>query len=323
MTGNIRIALIGAGGIGRRWAFAVEKSRGVKLVFVCDHDRAKANEIARHFPGCATSERWEDGVASSEVDAAIIALPHAFLAPASLSFLERGKHVLCEKPAGIDPAEIKRVMRIARKSGARYMVGFNHRFHDGFQKAKKLFDKGAIGDILFIRARYGFGGRAGYAKEWRFHREISRGGELIDQGVHMIDLARWFLGDFTHVQGFVEDMFWNGGVEDNAFLLLKNKKRRVASVHVSWTQWNPLHVFEIYGTKGYLIVRGLGKKYGGDERLIFGQRDVSFKNAPLEKTISCDSDADMSLVRELEEFLSAIRERRGPQPNGNDAFEVL
>ena len=100
---------------------------------------------------------------------------------------------------------------------------------------------------MFIRARYGHGGRVGYDKEWRAQPELSGGGEFIDQGVHLIDLARWFLGDFNEMQGFAHTYFWNMPVDDNGFLLLKTPKKQVAFLHASCTEWKNLFSFEIYG----------------------------------------------------------------------------
>jgi len=320
MNGKLRFALIGAGGIGARWANVIKSDKRIALSFVCDTDTKKADKITKQFNNCISIKDWKEYISSKEIDAVIVALPHARLAPATQAFLKNKKHVLCEKPGGIHHAEIKKAIDIAKKNDVRYMVGFNHRYHDGFQKARKLFERGVIGDILFIRARYGFGGRKDYEKEWRFNKKVSGGGELIDQGVHMIDLARWFLGDFIDVCGFAEDTFWRDGVDDNAFVLLRNKEGRIASIHVSWTQWRPLHNFEIYGTKGYIIIDGLGKKYGGKELLILGKRN-NFESS--EKTFSCDPDADKSLMRELKEFICAIRECRNPKPNGEDALQTL
>ena len=321
MAKKLKIALIGAGGMGTRWAKTIAANKGSTLRIVCDAKYKKAEILADLFHGCRADGNWRKVVEAKDIDAAIVALPHALLAPVARAFLKNKKHVLCEKPGGITPKEISGNIALAKKNRVRYMVGFNHRFHDGFQKARKLFEKGIIGDIVFIRARYGFGGRIGYEKEWRFKKAVSGGGELIDQGVHMIDLARWFLGDITEARGFAEDTFWNGGVEDNAFLILKNKKKQMASIHVSWTQWNPLHNFEIYGTKGYLVIDGLGKKYGGEERLHIGKRSKNF--GADEKVIVCDNDADRSLALLFREFVSAIKEGREPVPSGHDGLETL
>src|SRR3989344_2183226 len=217
---KLGVALVGVGGMGRRWLSAVQNTSAVALRFVCDKDIESAQKIAGGISGCRASDDWERVADSPDIDVAIVALPHVLLAPVSSVFLKNKKHVLCEKPGGMVPQDIKRNIALAKRNNVRYMIGFNHRFHDGFQKMRKLFEEGAIGDIMFIRARYGFGGRVGYEKEWRFKKEISGGGELIDQGVHMIDMARWFLADVSEAKGFTSDAFWHGGAEDNAFVIL-------------------------------------------------------------------------------------------------------
>ena len=93
-------------------------------------------------------------------------------------------------------AEIEDLMTLAGEEKVCVRVGYNHRFHPALQKARELVDAGALGPLMFIRARYGHGGRVGYDREWRADPNLSGGGELIDQGVHLIDLAGWFLGDF-------------------------------------------------------------------------------------------------------------------------------
>ena len=231
--------------------------------------------------------------------------------------------MLCEKPGAVKSAQIQKNIALAKKQKLVYMVGYNHRFHDGFIRARQLYQKGAIGKIIFIRARYGFGGRLGYDKEWRLDKAISGGGHLIDQGVHMIDLASSFMGKIQGTQGLTSDKFWKRGVEDNAFVLLKDKDKTIASVHVSLTQWKPLHNFEIYGTKGYLSVEGLGMKYGDGEKLKVGLRSNDFVGEVKEKVVFCNSVADDSLVLELKEFISAIKYGRQVDPSPESAYETL
>jgi len=190
------------------------------------------------------------------------------------------------------------------------MVGYNHRFHDGFIKAKR-YD---IGKPIFIRAKYGFGGRPGYEKEWRLNREVSGGGHLIDLGVHLIDSALLFMGKPKIVRSCLSDTFWKKGVEDNAFVLIQDKNKVTASIHVSLTQWKPTHVFEVYGTKGYLCIDGLEAKYGNGEKLIVG------KNGK-EKVIKCNCTPDNSLAVELKEFISAIRHKK--VIDNTSAYETL
>ena len=136
-------------------------------------------------------------------------------------------------------------------------VGFNHRYHRAFRKARVLVDDGALGELMFIRARYGHGARIGYDREWRANPVRSGGGELIDQGPHLIDLARWFLGDFVEIVGWAHTYYWDMPVDDNAFLLLKTAGRRAAFLHVSCSEWKNSVLFEIYGRTGKLEIAGL------------------------------------------------------------------
>ena len=130
-------------------------------------------------------------------------------------------------------------------------VGFNHRYHPALRKARELVDAGALGPLMFVRGRYGHGGAARLRAEWRADPARSGGGELIDQGVHLIDLARWFLGDFAAVDGRRRARyFWDMPVDDNAFLLLRTAAGQVAFLHVSCTEWKNLFSLEIYGRDG-------------------------------------------------------------------------
>lgn len=322
MTGEktLKFALIGAGGMGKRWAGALTSTAGAALALIVDLDMAKAEALAQKHNSRAAS--LDSALADSSINAAVVALPHRFLAKTSMALLSAGKHVLCEKPGAVTSDDMRKVIDTASSAGRRYMAGFNHRFHPSHQVAREIIDKGGIGEILFMRGRYGFGGREGYEKEWRHKKEASGGGQLIDQGIHLIDLARWFLGDMPEVKGFTEQAFWKSEVEDNVFFLLKNKTGRIASLHASWSQWKPIYSLEIFGSEGYILIDGLGKKYGGTERVYIGKRTADFK-AEKEEMIECDTDADNSLREMLKEFVSAIRENRDPMPSARDAFAAL
>src|SRR5690242_507059 len=136
-----------------------------------------------------------------DVDIVLVSAPHDMLAPISGAAAAAGKHVLVEKPGARHATELDPVCTAAQTTGARVRVGFNHRYHRAFRKAREIFESGALGETMFVRARYGHGGRPGYEKEWRALPELSGGGELVDQGMHLIDLARWFLDDFESVAG--------------------------------------------------------------------------------------------------------------------------
>jgi len=199
-------------------------------------------------------------------------------------------------------------------------VGFNHRYHPALRKARELFEAEVLGEMMFVRGRYGHGGRIGYEKEWRADPKLSGGGELIDQGVHLIDLARGFLGDFTEVSGFAHTYYWKMPVDDNAFLLLKTSGGQSAFLHVSCTEWKNLFSLEIYGREAKLHIEGLGGSYGV-ERLAFYK--MLPQMGPPETTIWEYPTADDSWVVEFTEFMEDIQLGRTPRAGLSDARAAL
>jgi predicted dehydrogenase len=242
------------------------------------------------------------------------------LAPLAARAARAGKHVLVEKPGARCAAELEPVADAAQSTGVLVRVGFNHRYHRGFRKAREILNTGALGEPMFVRARYGHGGRPGYEKEWRAVPEVSGGGEAIDQGVHLIDLARWFLGEFVDVQGVAPTFYWNVPVEDNAFFLLQTASGRVAFLHASWTEWKNLFSFEYSGRRGKLEISGLGGSYG-TERLAHYQMLPTM--GPPETTIYEYPATDDSWEVEMADFAEDLRLQRTPSPSVADAQAVL
>lgn len=229
-----------------------------KLIACADIDLVKAELLAKGF-GAKPYSDWKDLLKLSEIDIVIIATLHDSLAEITSAALKAGKHVLVEKPAARNVSEIENVISNLQNTDLKVRVGFNHRYHPALITAKFLVDSGELGELMFIRSRYGHGARIGYDKEWRSDPVLSGGGELIDQGPHLIDLSRYFLGDFSDVQGFAHTYYWDMPVDDNGFMLLKTSKQQVAFLHASCTEWKNLFSMEIYGKKGKLDISGLGE----------------------------------------------------------------
>jgi predicted dehydrogenase len=315
-----RVGIIGCGLVGNRRSNALKKISNAKLVAVADIDIARAKTLARDHPNCRATADWRELIEDENIDVINVATPNNLLTEITLAALEKKKHVLVEKPAGRSPQEIERIINAAT-STSKIKVGFNHRFHPAFSKAVHIMETEDIGDLMFIRARYGHGARLNYNTEWRASREIAGGGELIDQGVHIIDLIRYITKEeFDSAIGFNETMFWNMEVEDNAFVTLKNKKNQVAQFHVSCTSWKNTFSFEIFCKTGQISINGLGRSYGIETLTFYkmkpemGIPDVCEYSWP---------DEDRSWELEFLDLFDAIKNDREPNGNIYDALESV
>jgi predicted dehydrogenase len=313
----MRVAIVGCGLIGKKRAQALGDAQ---LVACADVVWERAVQLASTMPGATPETDWQKIVQRKDIDIVIVATTHDKLTEISLAALLSGKHVLVEKPATRRLVELEPLLVAAKESRFLVRVGFNHRYHRAIRKAKELIDLGAIGELMYIRGRYGHGGRLGYEKEWRALPEKSGGGEMIDQGVHLIDLSRWFLGDFEKIDGYAHTYYWNMPVEDNAFMLLRTSKGQVSSLHVSCTEWKNLFSFEVFGRSGKLEITGLGGTYGV-ERLTFYKMLPQL--GPPETTIWEYPMGDDSWNVELNEFQEDIRLGRNPSANLHDAESAL
>ena len=314
---TVRVAIIGCGLIGKKRAQALA---GCTPAVCCDIVPERAHALAASMPGAEAVSDWRGVVSRNDIDAVIVATSHDALAPIASAACGAGKHVLLEKPGARSVAELRPIAVAVRRTGVVVRVGCNHRYHRAFQKAREIVDSGALGELMFVRGRYGHGGRPGYEKEWRADPERSGGGELIDQGIHLIDLARWFLGDFVRVQGHIATYFWEMPVEDNGFLLLTTATGQAAFLHATWTEWKNMFSFEIYGRLGKLEITGLGGSYGVERLAYYAMLP---EMGPPETTVWDYPMADNSWEVEFEEFLRDIRLGRTPEPGLAEAEAAL
>jgi predicted dehydrogenase len=315
----MKVGIIGCGLIGGKRADALCGAGGAdRLVATYDlvPERARALAAKHTAEACASVEEL---VAKS--DAVVVATTNDQLAALTTAAVRAGKHVVVEKPAARRASELEPLVAMAREKRVVVKVGFNHRFHPAAQKARAILDAGGCGDVMFIRGRYGHGGRIGYDKEWRADPEKSGGGELIDQGVHLIDLARWFLGaELVEVQGRVETYFWHMPVDDNAFLTLATARRQVAHLQVSCTEWKNMFSFEIYARHAKLHLEGLGGSYGPERLYHYAMRP---EMGPPEATIYEYPPADRSWALEWADFARAVATGERACGDAQDALEAL
>lgn len=312
------VGIIGCGLIGQKRARALGNYG--RLVACADVEFERANNLAKEGSEVKVFLDWQELVALPEVDIVIVSTSNNWLTPIGLYALKHNKHVLIEKPAACSFAEIIPFWEKAKNSTNKIKIGFNLRYHPALMKAREIVDSGVMGELMFIRGRYGHGGRIGYDKEWRANPKISGGGELIDQGIHLIDLCRWFLGDFVSVKGDLATYFWNMPVDDNAFLCLSTANNQIAWIHASCTEWKNMFSLEIYGKTGKIQIDGLGGSYG-IEKLTYYQ--MLPEMGPPQTTVWEYPGADNSWNLEFKAFVEAINNHGSLNGDIEDAYEAL
>ena len=228
----MKIGIIGCGLIGTRRALVAREAKD-EVALVADINQDRAKETGKTLETDWTDD-WNAVVQHPEIEAVVVATVNKSLLPITLAAFQKGKHVLCEKPLGRNAQEAKQMVEAALAAKKILKTGFNHRHHHAIWRAHELVQAGKIGPLMNIRAAYGHGGRPGYDQEWRGDPDLAGGGQLLDQGVHLVDLSRWFLGDFSQVTGMLGTWFWKvAPLEDNGFALLRTATGQIASLHTS------------------------------------------------------------------------------------------
>jgi predicted dehydrogenase len=318
-AGKRKVAIIGAGLQAKRRSVPIAEDPRFEIAIVVDRDEKKAQRLAGPL-GAAVATDWRPVARDPAVDVVLVLTYPDTHAEISIAALEAGKHVLCEKPLTRTEDEARALVEAAKRTGRILKCGFNHRHHPAVVAAHRLFVEGHIGKPVFGRARYGIGGRPGIEREWRSDPAIVSGGQLMEQGIHVVDLFCWFLGRIRRVTGFTSTTRWPiGPLEDNGFALLETEGGVVASVHSSLTQWTNLFELEVYGEKGSLTVRGLGASYGVEE-LIISDHDPA---APFSHETIEYRGGDVSWKAEWDEFTAAIAEGRPPLGDGEDGLVAM
>jgi predicted dehydrogenase len=298
----LTVGVVGCGRMGEKRVKAF--GPGDRLIGCTDVDPAATARFAREHGGAACTD--VDALLALGPDAVVVATSHDQLTPLSERAIDAGAHVLVEKPAGLGTSDIERLAVVASNSGRVVKVGFNHRFHPALARAAAEVHSGAHGELMHLRGRYGHGGRPGYNREWRAQPRRSGGGELVDQGMHLLDLTHWIAGPLPLHSALLRTHFWDGEVEDNAALLLGAAEDRTSSwamLHVTWTEWKNMFSLEIYCRTAKLQVDGLVGSYGPQRLRIYRMRP---ELGPPDTEEIRFGDEDVSWRAEWEHFAAAV-----------------
>ena len=317
MTSTLGVGVVGVGLIGQHRIAACVGELEVCAI----HDiRVDTADAVGRRTGITVEPTLEGLLDRPDIDLVVVATTHDQLTPIGRQAIERGKHVFLEKPGGVSSADLKALASASVANGRVVRVGFNHRFHPALLKARDLVLRGGYGKLLWIRGRYGHGGRPGYEAEWRADRSRSGGGELVDQGSHLVDLVHYFAGDVELAFAELPTLFWPMDVEDNAFLAVRPLVGGLAWLHASWTEWKNLFHFEITLDRAKIEINGLGGSYG-TERLTLHEMQPEM-GPPFTTTWEWPF-ADGSWKAEMDDVVSVIRGGSGIGASVDDAIHVL
>jgi predicted dehydrogenase len=297
----LRVAIAGCGLIGHKRARALGPQDELAGCFDIVPEIAEAHAAEHGTTAYPTLEALLD----QRADVVVVAVTHDQLAGLAVAALEAGSHVLVEKPAGIGVADVDRVRAAADAAQKLVKVGFNHRFHPGISKAITEARSGRYGEVMSMRARYGHGGRIGYDREWRADPAKSGGGELIDQGMHLLDLSHWLHGELPLHSALTRTQYWDAPVDDNAVIVLGEERNTTAPwtlFHVSWTEWKNTFSMEIYCRTAKFQVDGLFGSYGPERLTSYFMKP---ELGPPDTAVD-EFAADRSWELEWEHFAGAI-----------------
>lgn len=291
---KLKFALIGTGGIAQTYAQAFQQSNCCQLTAVADLNQDSAKAFAEPF-GARSFSDYKTLNENTELDAVIIATPPNTHPEIAMYFMQKGVHVLCEKPLCLSVAEAKAMIETAETSNVTFTMATKFRYCEDVVKAKAILASGVLGEI--VQFENSFTAKVDMSKRWNSDKEIAGGGVLIDNGTHSVDIIRYFLGAITDVLAVETSGTQNLSVDENVKLLAKTANGVVASVDLTWGINKELPNFiSVYGTNGTLHIGWRESKYklnsspdwnvfgtGYDKVQAFRAKIENFRNAILEK----------------------------------------
>jgi predicted dehydrogenase len=252
MKTKMRLGLIGAGGIAQTYVQALEQSSTAELIGVADVRAEAAAALAERI-GCAVFGSHEELVEQSQCEGAIVCTPPVTHPEICSNLLDRGVHVLCEKPLAIGPDEARAMVEAAERSEAQLTMASKFRYARDVVEAKSIVASGLIGDVILFENA--FTSRVEMKHRWNSDPSISGGGVLVDNGTHSVDILRYFLGPLVEIQVVEGRRIQDIPVEDTVRVFVRSAAGVMGSIDLSWSLNKELPFYiSVYGSSGTLHV---------------------------------------------------------------------
>ncbi len=314
----MNLGIIGLGSIGKVHLKNCLRLKNAKLVSVADSSK-KALKFARENGIKNIQTDYNRLLNDKSIDAVIIAVPNFLHCECACRAAEAKKDIFLEKPLARNPAEGEQVLSHVRREGIELMVGYPSRFSEDFNKLKSKIESGTLGDIQLAYATNisagpfsprGELGRPSPVPAWWFNKEMMGGGALLDLGVHLVSLFRWYFGDAVDAKSYLGYRF-NMDFEDHAMCLLRFRDRLLATITVGWFSKDPKVSVELYGTvKHASVVRSSPSVV----RIIAD--DLRRKVGKIERSLD-------RYFKELQYFVDCVNTDISPSPSGEEALQDL
>jgi len=325
----MKIAVFGAGVVGKLRCDTVINNAHTELVGVADSERARA-EVAAKGTDAAVATDYRELLNSSQPDAVIISSPVHLHEEMCIDAFNAGCHVLCEKPLSNSEESCRRIVAAAKEKSLTLAVGFNHRYYPSVQYLTQCLKDGIIGKVDHFRVFGGHDGTGSFREEWMYKGPISGGGAMMDVGIHMTDLVNYLAGDITEVAAVSSGGIWKvEGSEDNAMAIMRTSRNIPVIYQATWTEWKGYRIFlEVYGDRG--MVRAY---YAPMFNLLIthdkpgGKRKRKFKFYPKillrEKFKGWETTTEQTFVEELADFLRMLNGESVPLADGAAGIKAM
>jgi len=325
---KVRVGLFGAGSIAiYRHAPELADNPCAQVTAIYDPVVERAEDLADEY-GAKVAASEEAILNDKKIDAVVVATPNAHHARLTIAALKAGKDVLCEKPMATSLADADKMIKTAKKTGRKLMIGHNQRLMAPHVKAKQILQSGVLGKVLTFRTSFGHAGPEMWSQDqgahtWFFKKKEAFVGSMGDLGVHKADLIRWLLGDeVDQAAAFVETLEKTDDkdklitVDDNAVCILKMCSGAVGQLTASWTyKGDEDNTTVVYCENGVLTL-GINPDYPVEVQMADGQEALYKVGAIATNEVQVSSGIpDM--------FIDAILADEDPEIGGVEGYKAL
>jgi predicted dehydrogenase len=252
------------------------------------HNLNRAKELAEKSGASGYFNNYDDFL-KSDIDSVFIASVNAHHYEQVIKAADAGKNILCEKPLAMTSKQAQEMVEACKKNNVLLAVNYVHRLHPHVIKAKELIKSQKIGKLVSINTSFNLDFPP--SNNFRFKKELSGGGALRDLGTHMIDLLRFFGGEISELNGFMDNIIYNYEVDDYASAMVKFQNNCYGSFNVSFNTKKAFNRIEILGHTGAISIENF----------------IGVKSPSSKLTILLDGEAKKSFRKRGNKFLFMMK----------------